>query len=70
MLLFTSIWIFNILSTEGFILQDTNNVMLKDNAEYEVDLVINADDYEMIDKNQLKDFNLDDKKREFDELNK
>lgn len=50
----------NMISINGFVLRDTY-IFLKDNVDYKVDLIINEDDYEMIDKNQLNEFTVDQK---------
>ncbi|KAF9414037.1 hypothetical protein HW555_007915 [Spodoptera exigua] len=67
---FISLWLCHIISTRAFILQDTYNVLLKDDKDYEVDLIITDNDYEMIDEKHLKDYKLDKEKYKFEELDK
>lgn len=65
---FISLWLCNLISIRAFILQDTYNVLLKDDKDYKVDLIITDDDYEMIDEKHLKEFKLDKEKEKFKEL--
>ncbi|CAH1637661.1 unnamed protein product [Spodoptera littoralis] len=63
-----SLWLYNVISIKAFILQDTYNVLLKDDKDYKVDLMISDDDYEMIDEKHLKEFKIDKEKYKFKEL--
>ncbi|KAH9636660.1 hypothetical protein HF086_003478 [Spodoptera exigua] len=67
---FISLWLCHIISIRAFILQDTYNVLLKDDKDYEVDLIITDNDYEMIDEKHIKDYKLDKEKYKFEELDK
>lgn len=63
MMLFASIGLCHVLCTYSMAIQDSYNVLLHDKANYKVDLVITEDDYEMVGKQQLKEFNIDNKNK-------
>lgn len=66
---FLTFCICNIINVDGFVIQDTFNVVLKDDADYKVDFIITKDDYEMIEHKELKEFKIENEKNKFKELN-
>lgn len=57
------------MNGNSFVIQDTFNVLLKDDADYEVDLVITDADYEMVHQNELKEFKIENETWIFSKLN-